>query len=92
MDNTHRIVQVKGHYEVHDSNGNFVLSGDTWDECYNDLIDMLVAEAKAEIRTENIRKEVSAWEKVMYTIARLLEKALWKKLSSWEKAENPFLK
>ena len=60
MDNTHRIVQVKGHYELYDSNGNFVLSGDTWDECYNDLIKMLVAEAKAEIRTENIREEVSA--------------------------------
>ena len=60
MDNTHRIVQVRGHYEVHDSNGNFVLSGDTWDECYNDLVDMLVAEAKVEIHTENIRKQVSA--------------------------------
>lgn len=60
MDNTHRIVQVKGHYEVHNSNGNFVLSGDTWDECYNDLVDMLVAETRAEIRTENIRKEMSA--------------------------------
>ena len=60
MDNTDRIVQVKGHYEVHDSNGNFVLSGDTWDECYNDLVDMLVAEAKVEIHTENIRKQVSA--------------------------------
>ena len=59
MDNTHRIVQIRGHYEVHDSNGNFVLSGDTWDECYNDLIDMLVAEAKAEIRMENIREKVS---------------------------------
>ena len=60
MDNTHRIVQVKGHYEVHDGNGNFVLSGDTWDECYNDLVDMLVAEAKAEIRMEDIREKVSA--------------------------------
>lgn len=60
MDNTHRIVQVKGHYEVHDSNGNFVLSGDTWDECYNDLVDMLVAEAKVEISMENIRERVSA--------------------------------
>ena len=60
MDNTHRIVQVKGHYEVHDSNGNFVLSGDTWDECYNDLVGMLVAEARAEIRMENIREKVSA--------------------------------
>ena len=92
MDNTHRIVQVKGHYEVHDSNGNFVLSGDTWDECYNDLVDMLVAEARAENRMENIREKVSAWERVMYIIARLSEKALWKKLSSWEKVENPFLK
>ena len=61
MDNTHRIVQVKGHYEVHDSNGNFVLSGDTLDECYNDLIEMLVAEARTENRMENIREKVSAW-------------------------------
>lgn len=60
MDNTHRIVQVKGHYEVHDSNGNFVLSGDTYEECYNDLVDILVASAKAEIRMENIREKVSA--------------------------------
>lgn len=60
MDNTHRIVQVRGHYEVHDSNENFVLSGDTLDECYNDLVDMLVAEAKTEIRAENISEEVSA--------------------------------
>lgn len=60
MDNTHRIVQVRSHYEVHDSNGNFVLSGDTWDECYNDLVDMLVAEAKAENCMENIREQVSA--------------------------------
>ena len=92
MDNTDRIVQVKGHYEVHDSNGNFVLSGDTWDECYNDLVDMLVAEAKVENRMENIRKGMSAWERGMYIIARLSEKALWKKLSSREKVENPFLK
>lgn len=92
MDNTHRIVQVKGHYEVHDSNGNFVLSGDTWDECYNDLVDMLVEEARAGIEMENIIEGMSAWEKGMYTIARLSERAFWKKLSSWEKAENPFLK
>ena len=60
MDNTHRIVQVKGYYEVHGSNGHFVLSGDTWDECYNGLVDMLVAEARAENRMENIRERVSA--------------------------------
>ncbi len=56
MDNMHRIVPVKGHYEVHDSNGNFVLSDDTYEECYNDLVDMLVSEA----RMENIREKVSA--------------------------------
>ena len=56
MDNTHRIVQVKGHYEAYDSDGNFVLSCDTWDECYNDLAEMLVAE----VRAKNIREEVSA--------------------------------
>ena len=60
MDNTHRIVQVKGHYEVHDSNGNFVSSGDTYEECYNDLVDILVASAKGEIRMGNIREKVSA--------------------------------
>lgn len=60
MDNTHRIVQVKGHYEAYDSDGNFVLSGDTWDECYNDMVDMLVAESKVEIYMENIREQVSA--------------------------------
>lgn len=60
MDNTHRILPVKGHYEVHDSNGYFVLSGDTWDGCYNDIVEMLVADAKSKIHTENIRERVSA--------------------------------
>ena len=59
MDNTHRIVQVKGHHEVHDINGNFVLSGDTWDECYNDLVEMLVAEVRGEKRMENIKEVVA---------------------------------
>ena len=53
MDNTHRIVQVKGHYEVHDSNGNFVLSGDTWDECEKELIEILVSEANNSLYINN---------------------------------------
>lgn len=60
MDNKHNIIQVRGHYEVHDRNGNFVLSGDTRDECYNDLLEMFVEEARAGIEMENIREEVSA--------------------------------
>jgi hypothetical protein len=55
MDNIHRIVQVKGHFELHDSNGNFISSGDTWDECYNDLSEMIVAETRTNIRMENFR-------------------------------------
>ena len=58
MSNTHQIIQVKGHYEAYDECGNFVLSGDTWDECYNDLIDIIVAEARGNIRMGNIREAV----------------------------------
>lgn len=60
MDNTHRIIRVKCHYEVYDSNENFVLSGDTYNECYHDLLEMFVEEARAGIEMENIREEVSA--------------------------------
>ena len=49
MDNTHQIIQVKGHYEAYDEYGNFVSSGDTYEECYNDLIDMVVAESREKI-------------------------------------------
>ena len=54
MGNTHQIIQTKGHYEAYDEYGNFLLSGDTYEECYNDLIDVIVAEA-----TENIREAVA---------------------------------
>lgn len=57
----HKIEYVDGHWEVKDECGNFVLSGDTCEECYNDLVDMLVAEAKIEIHMENIGEKVSAW-------------------------------
>ena len=59
MGNKHRIIQVKGHYEAYDEYGNFVLSGDTWDECYNDLIDIIVAEVRDNIRAENIKEAVA---------------------------------
>lgn len=60
MSDTHKIEYVNGHWEVKDECGNFVFSGDTWDECYNDLVDMLVEEARAGIEMENIRGAVSA--------------------------------
>ena len=60
MSDTHKIEYVNGHWEVKDEYGNFVLSGDTWDECYNDLVNLLVAEAKSEICMGNIREKVSA--------------------------------
>ena len=60
MSDTHKIEYVNGHWEIKDEYGKFVLSGDTWGECYNDLVDMLVAEARAENHMENIREKVSA--------------------------------
>ena len=60
MDNKHNIIQVRGHYEAYDECGNFIVSGDTYNECYNDLLEMLVEEARAGIEMENIREEVPA--------------------------------
>ena len=59
MGGIHQIIQNKGHYEAYDEYGNFVLSGDTYEECYNDLIDMIVAEAREQIGMEDIRKAVA---------------------------------
>ncbi len=56
MDNTHRIIPVSGHYEAYNSFGEFVTSGDTYKECEDDLIEMLVEDA----RMEDIREAVSA--------------------------------
>lgn len=55
MDNTHRIIPVNGHYEAYNSCGEFVTSGDTYKECEDDLIEMLVENA----RMENIRGVVA---------------------------------
>ena len=60
MSGAHRIIPVKGHYEAYYESGNFVISGDTYNECYNDLLEMLVEEARAGIEMENIREKVSA--------------------------------
>ena len=60
MSDTHKIEYVNGHWEVKDKCGNFVLSGDTYNECYNDLLEMFVEEARAGIEMENIREGMSA--------------------------------
>ena len=59
MSGTHQIIQVKGHYEAYDEYGNFILSGDTYEECYNDLIDMIVEGARMEKCIENIREAIA---------------------------------
>ena len=59
MDNTHRIIQVKGHYEIYDDKGNFISSGDTWNECYNDLLEMLAADLRQNIHCGNDREAVA---------------------------------
>lgn len=42
----YRIIHAGNHYEVYDSNKNFVLSGDSFDECYEDLKQLLIENAK----------------------------------------------
>ena len=59
MSSTHQIIQTKGHYEAYDEHGDFLLSGDTYEECYNDLIDMIIAEARGGFCMENIREAVA---------------------------------
>ena len=61
MSGTHQIIQVKGHYEAYDEYGNFVSSGDTYEECYNDLIDIIVVKTREKIYRENIREVVAIW-------------------------------
>ena len=59
MGSTHKIIQANGHYEVYDEYGDFVLSGDTYEECYHDLIDMIVADVREKVRMENIREAIA---------------------------------
>ena len=59
MSGTHQIIQAKGHYEAYDEHGNFVLSGDTYEECYNDLIDVIVAKEKEKIHMGKFGKAVA---------------------------------
>ena len=60
LNDTHKIEYVNGHWEVKDECGNFVLSGDTYNECYNDLLEMLAEVARAGLEMGNIREKVSA--------------------------------
>ena len=59
MTGAHQIIQVKGHYEAYDDSGNFVSSGDTYEECYNDLIEMVVSEARAGVHMGSIKEVVA---------------------------------
>ena len=42
------------------ANGIQKQSGDTYNECYNDLIEMIVSDVKKDIQMENTGREVSA--------------------------------
>ncbi|MDY3928297.1 MAG: hypothetical protein SOZ34_02925 [Clostridia bacterium] len=53
MSGAHKIVAVNGHYEAYDESGNFVISGDTWDECEKELIEILVSEANNSLCVNN---------------------------------------
>lgn len=46
MIGTYSIVPVREHYEAYSEDGKFVVSGDTWDECYIELKEIIVTESK----------------------------------------------
>lgn len=52
MSNKHQIIKVHGHYEAYDEFGNFVCSGDNYNECEQDLIDYIVSMTKERIKEE----------------------------------------
>ena len=54
MEDTYRIVPVRGHYEVYDNNGAFVVSGDTIDKCVDDLTEIIATQARVDIKKEMI--------------------------------------
>lgn len=59
MINTHKIIPNKGHYEIYDDKGNFVSSGDTWEECYNDLLAMFAPDIRGIVEMEKFKEAVA---------------------------------
>ena len=41
MKNIYKIIAKNGHYEVYDEFNEFILSGDTYSECEQDLFELL---------------------------------------------------
>lgn len=60
MSDRHDIKYVDGHYEAYDRySGDFIVSGDTFEECFDELFKMLVEDAKREISLESKREAVA---------------------------------
>lgn len=49
MDKTYKIKFIHGHYEAYSSNGKFISSGDTREECEQDLINIIFSEARGDL-------------------------------------------
>ncbi len=60
MSDRHDIKYVDGHYEARDGySGDFMVSGDTFEECRDELIKMLVEDARREIHVESSKEAVA---------------------------------
>lgn len=49
MVNKHNIIHHGSHYEAYNERGDFVCSGDTWNECYDELVEIMTLEARMKI-------------------------------------------
>ena len=50
LNETQLIKEVRGHYEAYTQDGKFICSGDTFDECADELILIVQAEANILLR------------------------------------------
>lgn len=46
MENTYKIIPVNSHYEAFNASGQFVVSGDTREECEQELLGIIFSEAQ----------------------------------------------
>jgi hypothetical protein len=48
----YKIISVREHYEAFTLTGQFIVSGDTWADCYNNLVEVLYENALKQILQE----------------------------------------
>lgn len=59
MDKTYNIIRRNGYYEAVDNDGNFVTAGDTYKECYDELKEIMIEEARKVVLWANTNIDIN---------------------------------